>query len=321
MKKFTLLLCVVLSTTHAFSQEKGTPSVKVFANFNADMSESSNYKEFEIKRSYLGYKYSFNEDFNAKITFDVGSNSSGSAYTAFLKVASLNWKASDHLSLDLGQIGTKNFKFMEKAWGRRYIEKSALDKYKWASSADIGVGASYKISNGINIDAQIINGEGYKKTQADGLFRTGAGITMKISENLSVRVFRDILPHTEDSLATQNITSGAAYYKGNRFSVGLERNLMENTENNSGMNKDLLSIYGSINLGDFILFARTDRMSSENNWDINKDGEYRILGVEHQLTKGVTVALNVQSWKDANLEGDPESEEERTLYLNLEYKF
>ena len=49
-----------------------------------------------------------------KITFDVGSNSAGSAYTAFLKIASLKWKASDKLTLNTGMVGTKNFKFMEK---------------------------------------------------------------------------------------------------------------------------------------------------------------------------------------------------------------
>ena len=102
--------------------------------------------------------------FSTKITFDVGSNSAGSAYTAFLKIASLKWKTSDKLTLNLGMVGTKNFKFMEKAWGRRYIEKSAQDKYKWASSADAGVTADYKVSDNISIDAQVLNGEGYKKT-------------------------------------------------------------------------------------------------------------------------------------------------------------
>ena len=47
--------------------------------------------------------------------------------------------------------------------GRRYIDKSAQDKYKWASSADAGVSLDYKLSNKISLDAQVLNGEGYKK--------------------------------------------------------------------------------------------------------------------------------------------------------------
>ena len=32
------------------------------------------FKEFELKRAYLGYSYSMDENFSTKITFDVGSN-------------------------------------------------------------------------------------------------------------------------------------------------------------------------------------------------------------------------------------------------------
>ena len=50
------------------------------------------------------------------------------------KIASLTWKPMSNTSINMGMIGTKNFKYMEKSWGRRYIEKSALDKEKWAFS-------------------------------------------------------------------------------------------------------------------------------------------------------------------------------------------
>ena len=58
----------------------------------------------------------------------------GSAYTAFLKIASVSWKTNENMKINFGMIGTKNFKFMEKAWGHRYIYKSLQDKHKWASS-------------------------------------------------------------------------------------------------------------------------------------------------------------------------------------------
>ena len=35
------------------------------------------------------------------------TNTSGSAYTAFLKIASLNWKATENISMNMGMIGTK----------------------------------------------------------------------------------------------------------------------------------------------------------------------------------------------------------------------
>ena len=125
MKKTILLLSATLFLLTNINAQTATPAVKVFSNFNYDMSteEGENpFKAFEVKRSYLGYSYKIDDRFSTKITFDVGSNSGGSAYTAFLKIASLKWKTSDKLTLNLGIVGTKNFNFMEKAWGRRYIE-------------------------------------------------------------------------------------------------------------------------------------------------------------------------------------------------------
>ena len=320
MKKIITLLCgLIFFTSQSFGQ--GTPSVKIFANYNADM--ESDFKEFKIKRSYIGYSYKFADDFSAKVTFDVGSNSAGSAYTAFLKIAALNWKASDQMSLDVGMIGTKNFKFMEKAWGRRYIEKSALDKYKWASSADAGISGTFKVSDRITLDAQMINGEGYKKTQSDGLFRSGAGLTVKITDDLSCRLFRDNLPTANDTLETQTITSGAINYTGSNYNVGLERNIMQNEDHiTNSMNREILSLYGSINLAGYTMFLRRDMISTSNENIIQSgDGSAQILGIEKQITKGIKVSLNMQSWQDESLEGDTEALEERTMFVNLECKF
>ena len=77
--------------------------MKIFSNFNYDMSAEEGeepFKEFEIKRSYLGYSYTIDDEFSTKIIFDIDSNSSGSAYTAFLNIASLKLSSSDNLNLN-----------------------------------------------------------------------------------------------------------------------------------------------------------------------------------------------------------------------------
>ena len=320
IKKTILLLSTAFIMSLNVSAQEGTPSVKIFSNFNYDLTSEENetaFKEFEIKRSYLGYSYQINDNFSTKITFDVGSNSGGSSYTAFLKIASLKWKASDKLTLNLGMVGAKNFKFMEKTWGRRYIEKSAQDKYKWANSADAGVTADYKISDNLAIDAQILNGEGYKKVQDDsGLFRGGLGITYNISTNLALRLHQDITPRSTyaDTTDSQYISSASIAYSRTNLSLGYEASLMQNADNIiEDEEKSLMSIYGSYKLNeDYTLFARYDDATETAN-----EGSYTIYGIERQMTKGVKVALNMQSWTEA-ADG---SEAENTLYLNLEYKF
>lgn len=293
--------------------------MKIFSNFNYDISaeeDENAFKEFELKRAYLGYSYTIDENFSTKITFDVGNNESGSAYTAFLKIASLKWKATDNLSINAGMVGTKNHKFMEKTWGRRYIEKSAQDKYKWANAADLGVTADYKISDNISLDAQILNGEGYKNVQSsNGLFRGGVGLTYSLGDNLKCRLHQDMIPRSsyDDMSVTQTISTAAIAYSTEYLTIGAEGDMMKNVNNVKDTEQNLLSIYGSYNISDdYTIFARYDDAS-----ETDQEGSYTIYGIERQMAKGVTVAINMQSWTDA-AEG---SEAESTLFLSLEYKF
>lgn len=318
MKK-TILLLVTVFTFSCLSAQEGSPSVKIFSNFNYEMSSENDgdaFKAFEIKRSYLGYSYKFDDKLSTKITFDVGSNSSGSSYTAFLKIAALKWNASDNLTLNFGMVGAKNFKFMEATWGRRYIQKSALDKYKWANAADAGVTADYKLNDQITIDAQILNGEGYKNTQSsNGLFRGTIGLTYKVMGNLSVRVSQDVSPRSsyDEMSENQTITTAALAYSSDKMTLGAETNMMNNVANVKDYEEELMSIYGSYKISnDYTLFARYDDAS-----ETARAGTYTIYGVERKMAKGVTVALNMQSWEN-NEEG---SEVEDTLFLSLEYKF
>lgn len=317
----TTLLTLAFLTFGFNAIAQGQPHAKIFSNFNYDLSsEDDAFKAFEINRAYLGYGYNFENNFSTKITFDVGSNGSGSAYTAFLKIASLSWKTSDKLSVNFGQIGTKNFKFMEKAWGYRYIYKSFQDKQKWASSADLGVSADYKINSKLTLDAQILNGEGYKKEQSNGLFRGSAGLTYKASKNLALRLHRDISPREtyDDNSEHQNISTAAMAYFGDDYTVGLEYNLRENTNNVLDNNSTGLSAYATYKLNNGLsLFGRYDEMSSDENWNIAKDGTFTIFGIEKQMTKGVKIAANIQSYEGAEVN----SEAKNTFFLNFEYKF
>ena len=103
MKQF--LISLILFTFFAnigFAQEKesefkpnGKPIFKVFWNYHYDFtSDVMKTSTFELTRSYLGYQHSFTEKISAKVYVDVGKNDGGSAYTAFLKVAQLDWKVA-----------------------------------------------------------------------------------------------------------------------------------------------------------------------------------------------------------------------------------
>ena len=323
MNKINLALSTALLTVLSVTAQEGKPSVKVFSNFNYNISTVAGetaFKEFEIKRAYLGYQYNFDDKLSAKITFDVGADD-GSLYTAFLKIAALSWKASDKLALNFGQVGTKNFKFQEKSWGNRYVSKSVQDEHKWANSADAGLTADYKISNKIIIDAQILNGEGHKSSQEEnGKFRGALGITYVMSDRIALRFHRDITPRNTygDNHASQHINTFAIAYTDNNFDLGVEKANMMNAQNMIEKRKDLLSVFGNYNLSDkYAVFGRYDNLTSDEDWNILNDGNYTVFGIERQMAKGVKVAINIQSWTNAT----EDSEVARTLYLNLGYTF
>ena len=334
MKKHVLTLLTLLLICGVSIAQEGKPSVKIFSNFNYDMSAEDGeeaYKEFEVKRAYLGYSYKFNDEFSTKVTFDVGKNSGGSYYTAFLKIAALSWNFNESTKINFGQIGTKNFKFMEKAWGKRYIYKSMQDQQKWANSADVGMSVDYKISSSLSADAQILNGEGYKKMQGEnGLMRGGVGATYTMSlygNDLNIRGSLDMMPREQytDSFTTQQITTIAAVYEIGNLKLGGEMNTMLNASNATDNTKTGMSAYANYSLNDmYSLFGRMDILDSENandeQWNMENDGQLTIFGIERKMTKGVNLALNVQQWSDAVEEGEEESIK-TTMYINLECKF
>ena len=320
MKKILNTLTLLFFGTWTMAQSQ--PHAKIFSNFNYNLSqEDNNFKVFEVNRAYLGYSHSLSDDFKAKVTFDVGNNSSGSAYTAFLKIASLSWKANDNMNVNFGMIGAKNFKFMEKAWGHRYIYKSLQDEHKWANSADVGVSLDYVFNSKLSLDAQVLNGEGYKKEQeSNGLFRGSAGMTYKASDNLAVRVHYDVVPRETygENVAHQNTTSAAMAYSGDGYKVGLEYNIQENAQNVTDRERTGISAYGSYDMSNGMsLFGRYDELASDEDWNISRDGSFMIVGVEKEMVKGVKVALNYQSW--TNTAENAEAEE--SVFLNFEYKF
>ena len=73
MKKINLLITLLLAS-NLFLFSQGQPHVKIFTNFNYDISTDggeSAFKEFELKRSYLGYSYKFDEQFSTKMNQNV----------------------------------------------------------------------------------------------------------------------------------------------------------------------------------------------------------------------------------------------------------
>ncbi|MBQ3576662.1 MAG: hypothetical protein IJA28_04510, partial [Coprobacter sp.] len=182
-----------LSSVSKKDKEKkgeGKVILQAFANFNLQSKGGDTKLGFALDRTYLGYEYSFNNGIKIKGVVDFGKPSAidDYNYVAYIKNAQISW-IKGNFTINGGMISTTQFNMQEKFWGYRYIMKSYQDEYKFGSSADLGISASYKFTNYFTADAIIVNGEGYKKFQTNKGLLYGLGLTFTPIENLKIRLY------------------------------------------------------------------------------------------------------------------------------------
>lgn len=273
---------------------KGEAIVQVFGNFNTTIDAETPGSGFELERAYLGYEYQLDENLTIKGVMDIGKSTDVSDYhrIAYVKNAMISWKKGN-FTLNGGLISTTQFNFQEKFWGYRYILKSFQDLYKFGNSADLGLSASYKITDWISADAIVVNGEGYKKVQKANGLNYGMGLTLTPLEGFQVRLYSGLNQAADKN--QENIVNIAAFagYKTDRFTVGAEYNHMLNASYTDGADMSGYSAFASMNLDKGIsVYARFDQVSSKDNWNIAKDQQAAIAGAQFKLGKYVKIAPN-----------------------------
>ena len=326
--KFILTIFIIFIGFEIYSQQnKGKVSTRVYWNFNKDFTKDAPRKNaFEIKRAYFGYEYRINDNISSKVTFDVGKNSSGSDYTAFLKIAQLDWKIKNNLKLSIGMIGNKQFKFQESIWGYRYMYKTFQDENKFGSSADLGVNAEIKLSDKINLNLFALNGEGYKNVQDDnGFIKIGGNLIYEFDNGFSAKIYYDSQPSIENfNLVNTGYFIG---YEKEKTRIGLEYNEMLNGKTYKDPSKDhsLSGFSGyisqTLSKNATILF-RYDSLGSNilsgslDAWNSGKDGNLMILGFEHVVTKGFKLNLNYRNYNY----NDTSINNKSMVFINAEIK-
>ncbi|HKJ06691.1 MAG TPA: hypothetical protein VJ970_04415 [Flavobacteriaceae bacterium] len=333
MKKLVVLGIFIFSLSISAQENNqfvpsGKPLFDVHWNYHLDLTEDADKTSaFELTRAYLGYSYSFTEAISAKVTFDVGNNDAGTAYTAFLKVAQLDWKVAQGVKLSMGLIGLKQFKVQEKFWGYRYIFKSYQDQYGFGTSADLGINAEFKLANNLTANLTIANGEGYKKIQdVNGKHKIAGNIIYKPVEGLTTKVYADYYKLDEDMDAINAVALFAGYETSN-WSLGAEYNMLNNATKYSSPAEDYeldgFSIYSTYELSNKVeLFARFDQLNSNTlSGDTEpsneaKNGNQILAGVQVSPLKGLNFALNYR-----NFSFDDDAINNKSLiYLNAQFK-
>jgi hypothetical protein len=302
MKKIIGLLLVLMTSANLWTvsaqnkteEPKGKAIIRIFTNFHTGFGQGRNDRGFELSRSYLGYQYDLGKGLQLKAVMDVGKSSSVDDLNriAFIKNAQVSWKTGK-LTLHGGLITTTQFKVQEDFWGYRYMMMSFQDYYKWGSSADLGISASYQLADWISADAIVVNGEGYKKVQKTDGLQYGLGATLRPVSGLTVRLYGSLNEGADTT--KEDITNLATMvgYKGKSFSIAGEYNLMANSGNVKDANLYGISVYGTVKVNNQVeTFLRYDQLSSKDDWNENKDESSILAGAQFKVGKYVKLAPN-----------------------------
>ncbi len=323
---FILTLIVTLPLFEAKAQTDnaftpyGKPLVLIFSDVNSTFNKNGNSKAFEITRAYLGYEYFFSKNISSRVNIDIGDPGTGKfQMTAYIKNAFLQYK-KDGINARFGMIATDAYNLVEKQWGYRYLYKSFQDAYNFGASADLGASLEYSPADFISFDVSVLNGEGYKRLQADSSLKTTFGMTLKPFKGLVLRGYYDIMKHNY----TQSTYSFFAGYTNNGFKAGAEYNLQENNGMLNGHNFSGVSLYASQSLAEkYSIFLRYDNLKSAtiadelSPWNYAKDGQAFIVGFDYSPVNGVKLAPTYTGWSPR----DKSLAYTSTVGLYLELKF
>ena len=288
---------------------------------------------FWFRRIYFGYDRKLNENFSVRLRTEMahsGDFISSSTAVPFVKDAYLSWKLGK-TTLLLGISPTPTWSVVEKTWGYRSVEKTAVDLQKFASSRDFGIAIKGNLSSDgkIQYHAMIGNGNSNKSETNEGK-KVMLSLSFYPTKKITIEVYGDWNnnPGANDWATLQGFV---AYQTGKaRFGLQYARQ-SRNVEDGADLNLSLGSLFCVATISDNTsLFARVDRMFDPNPighkisyipFDNTAKSTFLVAGLDFAPHKDVHLMPNVEvvvyDKNDAGVKPDTDLIPRFTLY----YKF
>jgi len=295
-----------------------------------DYTNSKEKSAFNFNRQYFSYGVNVSDDVSFKVVFDVGRTNKGdfvyinndgepdkmsedTRLIVFLKKAQIDYSTS-YGKISMGLIGMNTYNIQEKNWGYRFIEKSAIDKYGFSSTADLGLGFSKSLTDQLKMSLQVVNGEGYKNPQSDKYHKIAFNSTYGEHNLVKNSGFNaGVVYTTEQTDNKQNImTSLFGGFAGMGLRLGGQYNMLtENTKESK-----VVSVSSNYGLKENInVFTRYD-MWEENDEDKKNGINNLITGIVLTCGSGLSMAPNMRM---TSFEDNSDSVTE--YRINFQFKF
>ena len=293
-----------------------------FYNYTYNLTEGAfgaNKSSFALDRVYFTYKNSISDNISFKFQTDVGNVGDDSRLTSYLKKAQLDWKGP--CNIILGMQGMNMFNITEKNWGFRFIEKSPMDKHKFSSSADMGIGFSGKMSR-FNYSILITNGSGYKKQESDAYKKTSVQLVYgqkrlfkELKDGFNIGASFSHEPYnSNDTKTVMSFFGGFASALGAGLSFGAEFDMYR--DSGEDKTKEIIAFYSSCRVMDNLEgLVYVDMYDPDIDTDPNNE-TYIIVGFNYYPAKGLIISPNIRmtSFENGN-------DSETMFKMNFAFKF
>ncbi|HBS85655.1 MAG: hypothetical protein A2W91_14170 [Bacteroidetes bacterium GWF2_38_335] len=326
MKNILTLLFICLTVCSAYSQKDTTKTqnlkssvfANIYAGFYYGLNENSSPRSaFNMPTAILGYKREISEKVNAIILYDVTRTTNfgytdssgisgyfeGSKYTAFLKMAQIDWKIKKFLELSVGQMLNEQYlTVQDKWWDHRYVDVTFQEKFKFGMPADFGARLKYTYKDKIRFSLTAVNGEGpFKYQDADARFLFSGNIEYLPSEKIMVKLYCDHQTIKADSSSVRSAVSVFAGFRNKKVMAGAEYNLLQNVDFTDNENNDYsgISLYSGYKINwKTEVFGRFDLFSLVTGLD---NVNYYIFGFQYTPAPAYNISINFRNYTPANM--------------------
>jgi hypothetical protein len=305
----SLLAIAIAAPAFAADAESTTVSGKMFADFshidlqNDGVDSAANGTGIDVKRFYLGVNHNFDDIWSVNVTSDFNYVSNDSETQVYIKKAYLQAKLSDALVGRLGSADLPWVPFVEDLYGYRFVENVIVDRLKFGTSADWGLHAGGKVSDGMfNYAVSVVNGAGYKNptrsksmdVEARAGFMPIQGLTLALG-GYSGKLGKDVEGSATPVEHTAERADALAAYVSGPLRLGAEYFHVKDWNQVTTVASDKAdgySLWGSYNFTPMWgVFARAD--AAKTSRDLNSDlkDEYFNVGLVSHPRKNIDLAF------------------------------
>jgi len=296
LKKWNIILVIAFSSLVA----QDISGKVVFAYSNSD--DSSKIDGFGLNRVYLNFSKEISDELSVTIQTDAYPESS--SQNIYLRNAKADWKTLNG-NVVIGLQEMNMFKVQQMNWGKRYLDKTVMDRMQYSSVADMGIGY-YHSKDKFHGSILITNGAGFKKSETDSHKKLSLQFiygTVKLSKSdgFNIGAVLSHEPYDRDGEVTIPEEPAGEYskkvfgvfggYAKNNLRVGAEWSQLDDSGLLDGnYNNNLTSVYCN--------YAFKNKQSLIVKYDMvsgNKDANYALVAMEFAPTKGLMVSPNVRS--------------------------